>query len=36
MRHQNPVYAGMLKSLDDNVGRVLAHLKGAAWRRTRS
>jgi arylsulfatase A-like enzyme len=27
MKHQNPVYAGMLKSLDDNVGRVLAHLR---------
>ena len=27
MRHQNPVYAAMVKSLDDSVGRVLAHLK---------
>ena len=27
MRHQNPVYAGMLKSLDENVGRVLTHLR---------
>ena len=27
MHHQNPVYAAMVKSLDDSVGRVLAHLK---------
>jgi arylsulfatase A-like enzyme len=27
MRHRNPVYAAMLKNLDDNVGRVLTHLK---------
>jgi arylsulfatase A-like enzyme len=27
MKHQNPVYAAMVKNLDDNVGRVLAHLK---------
>ena len=27
MRHQNPTYAGMLKSLDESVGRVLARLK---------
>jgi len=26
-RHQNPVYAAMVKSLDDSVGRVLAHLR---------
>lgn len=26
MKHQNAVYAAMLKSLDENVGRVLAHL----------
>jgi arylsulfatase A len=25
--HRNPVYAAMIKSLDDSVGRVLAHLK---------
>lgn len=27
MKHQNAVYAAMLKNLDDNVGRVLAHLQ---------
>ena len=27
MRHQNPVYAAMVKSLDESVGRVLAHVK---------
>lgn len=27
MRHQNPTYAAMTKSLDESVGRVLAHLK---------
>ena len=27
LNHQNPVYAAMVKSLDDSVGRVLAHLK---------
>jgi arylsulfatase A len=27
MHHQNPVYAAMVKSLDESVGRVLAHLK---------
>ncbi len=27
MKHQNVVYAAMVKSLDDNVGRVLAHLE---------
>lgn len=27
MKHQNAVYAGMLKSLDESVGRVLAKLK---------
>ncbi len=27
MKHQNPVYAAMVKSLDESVGRVLAHLK---------
>lgn len=27
MRHQNAVYAAMVKALDDNVGRVLAHLR---------
>ena len=27
LRHQNPVYAAMVKSLDESVGRVLAHLK---------
>lgn len=27
LRHQNPIYAAMVKSLDDSVGRVLAHLK---------
>ena len=27
MRHQNPVYAAMIKSLDENVGRVLNRLK---------
>ena len=27
MRHQNAVYAAMVKSLDESVGRVLAHLK---------
>lgn len=27
MRHQNAVYAGMVKSLDESVGRVIAHLK---------
>jgi arylsulfatase A-like enzyme len=27
MRHQNPVYAAMVKSLDESVGRVLAHLR---------
>lgn len=27
LRHQNPVYAAMVKSLDDSVGRVLRHLK---------
>jgi arylsulfatase A-like enzyme len=27
MQHQNAVYAAMLKNLDDNVGRVLAHLR---------
>jgi arylsulfatase A-like enzyme len=27
LRHRNPVYAAMVKSLDDSVGRVLAHLK---------
>lgn len=26
MKHQNPVYAAMTKSLDDSVGRVLKHL----------
>ena len=25
--HRNPVYAAMIKSLDDSVGRILAHLK---------
>ncbi len=27
LKHQNAVYAAMVKSLDDSVGRVLAHLK---------
>ncbi len=27
MHHQNPVYAAMVKSLDDSVGRVLEHLR---------
>jgi len=27
MNHQNPVYAAMVKSLDENVGRVLDHLE---------
>jgi uncharacterized sulfatase len=27
MKHQHAVYAAMLKNLDDNVGRVLAHLR---------
>ncbi len=27
MKHQNVVYAAMLKNLDDNVGRILAHLE---------
>lgn len=27
LRHQNPVYAAMVKSLDDSVGRVLSRLK---------
>ncbi len=27
MRHQNPVYAAMVKSLDDSVGRVMSHLE---------
>lgn len=27
MRHQNPVYAAMVKSLDESVGRVLEHLR---------
>ena len=27
MRHQNAVYAAMVKSLDESVGRVLSHLK---------
>ena len=27
MNHQNAVYAAMIKSFDENVGRVLAHLK---------
>ena len=27
LHHQNAVYAGMVKCLDDSVGRVLAHLK---------
>src|SRR4051794_7482695 len=27
MKHQNPAYAAMIKSLDDNVGRVLDHLQ---------
>jgi arylsulfatase A-like enzyme len=27
MKHRNPVYAAMVKSLDESVGRVLAHLK---------
>lgn len=27
MNHQNPVYAAMIKSLDESVGRVLDHLK---------
>lgn len=27
MKHQNPAYAAMVKSLDDNVGRVLDHLE---------
>jgi arylsulfatase A-like enzyme len=27
LRHQNPVYAAMVKNLDDNVGRVLDHLR---------
>jgi arylsulfatase A len=27
MKHQNPVYAAMVKNLDDNVGRVLDHLQ---------
>jgi arylsulfatase A len=27
MNHQHPIYAAMTKNLDDNVGRVLAHLK---------
>lgn len=27
MRHQNAVYAAMVKSLDESVGRVIAHLK---------
>lgn len=27
LKHQNPVYAAMVKSLDDSVGRVLEHLK---------
>jgi arylsulfatase A-like enzyme len=27
MHHQNPVYAGMIKSVDQSVGRVLARLK---------
>jgi arylsulfatase A-like enzyme len=27
MKQQNPTYAAMLKSLDDNVGRVIDHLK---------
>jgi len=30
MRHQNAVYAAMVKSLDESVGRVLAHLKQCA------
>ncbi|MCR9293887.1 MAG: sulfatase [bacterium] len=25
--HQNPIYAAMLKNLDENIGRVIAHLK---------
>ena len=27
MRHQNPVYAAMVKAVDESVGRVLAHLR---------
>jgi len=27
LKHQNPVYAAMVKSLDESVGRVLAHLQ---------
>jgi arylsulfatase A-like enzyme len=27
LRHQNPVFAAMVKNLDDNVGRVLDHLR---------
>ena len=27
MRHQNAVYAGMVKSVDDSVGRILDHLR---------
>jgi arylsulfatase A-like enzyme len=27
MKHQNPAYAAMIKSLDENVGRVLDHLQ---------
>ncbi len=27
MKHRNPVYAAMVKSLDESVGRVLAHLQ---------
>jgi arylsulfatase A len=27
LNHQNPVYAAMIKSFDESVGRVLAHLK---------
>ena len=35
LHHQNPVYAAMVKSLDDSVGRVLEHLKKRGLDRTR-